>query len=244
MQKPALRPLTLSIVLPCRNEEASVERVVRAALAEGGRLAERLEVIAVDDGSTDSTAGIIDRLAGEDARVRAVHNVHSSGYGAALASGFRVATSDWVFYTDGDGQFDLAQLADAVRMRERCDVVVGYRERRVESSARILAGWSWTRLVNALFGLSVRDLDCAFKLLPRVVLHEGALLSTGALISAELLYRAQAAGLRIGEMPVRHLPRRGGRATGASVRVVARAFLELFTLSARIKAQAKQDPRP
>jgi hypothetical protein len=98
--------------------------------------------------------------------------------------------------------------------------------------------WLWTKIVNAAFGLNVRDVDCAFKLLPRACLNDGALLSSGALVSAEMLYRAQAAGLKIEELAVRHLPRQGGRATGTSPRVVARAFFELLTLSRRIKAQA------
>lgn len=232
--------LALSIVLPCRNEEASVERVVRQALAHGERVAARLEVIPVDDGSSDATGGIVHRLAAEDPRVRPVHNPAGRGYGGALASGFRAAKHAWVFYTDGDGQFDLAQLADAVQLLARYDVVVGYREQRVESAARRGAGWVWTRVVNARFGLSVKDLDCAFKLMPRACLNEGALLSRGALVSAELLYRARAAGLRIGEMPVTHLPRVGGRATGSSPRVIARAGFELVTLSSRIKADARR----
>lgn len=226
---------SLSIFMPCYNEEANVERVARAALEAGGRVTDDLEVIIVNDGSRDRTGEIADRLAGEDARVRAVHNVPNQGYGGAVVRGLAEARKEWIFFTDGDGQFDMNEIPLLVALLERCDVAVGYRLKRADPWIRKVNAWAWCSLVRALFGLKVRDIDCAFKLLPRRLMSEIRLESRGALISTELLARAARAGFRIEEVGVHHYPRVAGSQTGANFRVILRAFRELFKLSGRIK---------
>jgi glycosyltransferase involved in cell wall biosynthesis len=222
-------------VLPCHNEEASVERVVTEVTARLGAAAVRLEVIVVDDGSRDRTGVLADRIAAEDARVRVVHHPECLGYGAALRSGFAASTADWVFYTDGDGQFDVAELLAILPRLEGCDAVIGQRMQRAEGAIRNLFGWFWTRLVNAVFGFSHRDIDCAFKIFPGWFVRGTPFVSTGALISAELVARAEGQGLRIEQVGVRHRPRLGGTASGASPLVILRAFRELLALRSRIR---------
>ncbi len=226
---------SLSIFLPCYNEEGNVERVVRAALAAAQQIADRYEVIVVDDGSRDRTGEIADGLAAELPAVRAVHNRPNLGYGGAVVRGLTEARMDWIFFTDGDGQFDLAEIPRLVGLLDRCDVAVGYRIHRADPWPRRINAYCWGVLVRALFDLDVRDIDCAFKLLPRRLVQQISLHSRGALISTELLARAQRLGCRIAEVGVRHYPRTAGKQTGANVSVIARAFWELFKLRGRIR---------
>ncbi len=243
MQRPPLEPLSLSIFLPCYNEEGNVERVARNALRVAATLSDDFEVIIVDDGSRDRTGEIADRLAAELPHLRAVHNQPNQGYGGALQAGFRAATRDWVFFTDGDGQFDIAELTRLLPLLRTHDLVAGYRLRRQDPWFRRFNGWCWTQLVNLLFGLRMRDIDCAFKIMPRALFDELTLESRGALISTELLAKARNRGLSIAQIGVRHYPRTAGAPTGAKFSVILRAFRELAVLHRRIRADANRAPR-
>lgn len=225
---------SLTIFMPCYNEEGNVERVVKAALAAGALVTDDLEVIAVNDGSRDMTGEIADGLAAADPRVRAVHNRPNRGYGGAVQRGFSEARKEWVFFTDGDGQFDMGEIPKLVELLEHCDIAVGYRIHRADPFMRRVNAFCWGTLVRSLFGLKVRDIDCAFKLIPRRFLQQVTLRSEGALISTELLARAQRAGYRIGEVGVHHYPRQAGQQTGAKLSVIVRAFWELLKLRKRI----------
>lgn len=225
----------LSIVLPCRNEEGNVVRVVGEALAHGREVAASVEVIVVDDGSSDSTGALAEGLARLDPCVRVIRHPHNLGYGAALRSGFAAARGTWVFYTDGDGQLNLADLREVPALLAQCDVVVGYRRARCDPPLRRWMGSAWTALVNLVFGLDLRDADCAFKIFPRSFLQRIELESTGALISAELVARARGQGLCVCQMAVDHRPRIAGRPTGAHPRVLLRALRELLPLRRAIR---------
>lgn len=230
----------LSIFFPCYNEEGNVERVVRAALSAAQRYAETFEIIIVDDGSRDATGEIADRLAAEIPQVRAVHNRPNRGYGGAVARGLAEARYAWIFFTDGDGQFDVRELDRLIGLLDRCDFAVGYRAKRADPFLRKVNAFCWGTLVRLLFGLRVRDIDCAFKLLPKSLIDRIELRSEGALISTELLARARYRGLRIAETPVSHYPRLAGEQTGANPRVILRAFKELFKLRKHIRAEGLQ----
>jgi glycosyltransferase involved in cell wall biosynthesis len=220
----------VSAVVPVHDEEAAIAGVVEALLAELPRVASRFELIVVDDGSTDRTAAVLDRLACGVRWLRVVRHPSNRGYGAALRSGFAVARHAWVLVIDGDGQIDPTQLGDLVAALDGHDGVVGYRARRADAWMRRLNTAAWNALVRWLFGLETRDLNCAFKLLPTSLVREAALVSEGAVISAEILVRAAGAGYRLAEVPIVHRPRRSGRASGARPGVVARAGLELLRL--------------
>jgi glycosyltransferase involved in cell wall biosynthesis len=231
------RLASLSIFFPCYNEEANVERVVRAALAEAQHFTEQFEIIVVNDGSKDRTEEIAQRLAAESPHVRVVTNQPNLGYGGAVARGLREAKHDWIFFTDGDGQFDLGEIGKLVALLDWCDFAVGYRIRRADSFIRKSNAFWWGVLVRMLFGLKVRDIDCAFKLLPKSLIDKIELRSQGALISTELLARAKNQGLRIAEVGVNHYPRTAGTQTGANPKVILRAFAELFKLRKHIRGE-------
>lgn len=235
LEKPPLKPLSLTIFYPCYNEEANVERVTRAAVLAGRKVADDLEVIIVNDGSKDRTAEIADRLAAEHPRVRAVHNSPNRGYGGALQRGFREATKEYVFYTDGDGQFDFEEMDKLIPLMSKFDIVSGYRLDRQDPLPRKLNALAWGTLVNLLFGLGIRDVDCAFKIYPRRLFDEIEMHSTGALIDTEILARAQRRGYTIGQVGVHHYPRTAGQQTGANLKVILRAFRELFRLYHNIR---------
>ncbi len=230
--------MELSAVFPCFNEEQNVAQVVQQAhrvlseLRDSGALS-LFEIVVVDDGSADKTVRVLRELAQEIPAVRWVRHATNRGYGSALITGFANARLPWVFYSDGDGQYELSELKNALAALGEADLVIGYRARRGDESAvRDVNGRAWTALTNRLLGLGVRDVDCAFKLMPRNLLRP-ALRSGGAMIDAELLARARSRGLQIAEIPVSHLPRTAGTSTGADPRVVARAFLELGVFLAR-----------
>jgi len=220
----------ISVFFPCYNEQDNLSRVVRSALEVLETIRADYEVIIIDDGSTDRTGQVAEDLASGNPRIRVVHHQKNLGYGAALRSGFAAATKDLVFFADADGQFDLRDLPAFLAQIDQADVVCGYRLRRSDSLIRRLNGWCWTRLVCAVFGFDVKDVDCGFKLFRRHVVDGMEMLSTGALISAEILARARRAGYRIIQLPVRHYPRKAGRQTGASPKVILKAFKELWHL--------------
>jgi len=220
--------MRLSVVVPCFNEEGNIAQVVAQAAEVGRRLASELEIIVVDDGSTDDTAQVLTRLREMVPELEVVAHPQNRGYGVAVRSGLDRARMDYVFLTDGDGQFDLEELPAAAQLLSDHDVVAGYRTHRQDGWWRRLWGRSWTALVNQVFGLRVRDANCAFKLVPQSLLVSSDLRSDGALISAELLFEAQRSELSVAECAVSHYPRRTGRQSGASPRVIATAFAELI----------------
>lgn len=221
---------SLTIFFPCYNEEDNVERAAKAALEAAPLVTDDFEVIIVNDGSKDKTGQIADRLAAEDSRVRVIHHPRNRGYGAALTSGYRGATKDAIFYTDGDLQFDLKEITKLWPLMADYDVITGYRIKRQDPFIRKLNSYGWTTLTKILFRLPVRDVNCAFKLFRREVIANMELKSEGALIDAEVFARARKAGFRITEVGVNHYPRQFGSQTGANPFVIFRAFFELFKL--------------
>ena len=228
--------VSISVFFPCYNEQENVGRTVEKALEVMQKLNADFEVIIVDDGSSDGTGQIADEIADREGRVKVVHHEGNLGYGAALQSGFKAATKELVFYTDGDGQFDINEMPPLLALMEQYDIVSCYRLNRRDSIIRKINGWCWTRLVCLMFGLKIRDIDCAFKLYKREIFDKIELSSTGALIDAEILARAARKGCRITQKGVHHYPRTSGEQSGANIRVVLRAFKELFKLQRRIRS--------
>jgi glycosyltransferase involved in cell wall biosynthesis len=227
-------PRGLSIVLPAFNEELNVGTAVTRALEIGDRLCEELEVIVVDDGSTDRTAEVVRGLAGDDDRVVLVQHRSNRGYGEALRSGFTSAKKDLVFFTDADNQFDLNELAGFLALIDRVDVVAGYRKNRCDPPIRLFNAKAWNLMVRLLFYVPVRDIDCAFKLFRREVFDGVHLESVGAMVNTELMVKVGRSGYSIVELPVTHLPRTAGTARGAHPRVILHALRELLTMHGRL----------
>jgi len=234
---PASRLPGISVFLPSHNEEPNVERVVRDFLAELPNVADDYEVIVVDDGSIDKTGAIADRLANEDSHVKVVHHQMNRGYGGAVISGVRAATQPYVMLADGDGQFDPKEVASLTAYVPEYDVVVGKRIRRADHLMRRVNGKAWTTLVRIVLGIGISDIDCGFKLFKREFLDGMELRAHGAMISTELMARVAGRGAKIKEVGVHHLPRLAGEQSGANLKVIGRAFKELFTLYGELRSE-------
>lgn len=226
---------SLSVFFPCYNEEGNVERVVKSTIEVVDGLKIDYEIIIVDDGSKDNTGKFADRLASENPKIKAVHHWPNKGYGAALQSGFKAATKEYVFYTDGDGQFDIKELPLLFKYTDNYDIVTGYRINRQDNLLRKINAFCWTTLTNILFGMRIKDMDCAFKLYKRKIFDEITLKSTGALINTEIFARLNNKGYKVFQLGVHHYPRTAGKQTGANFKVILRAFKELFALYKQIK---------
>jgi putative flippase GtrA len=219
---------SLSIVLPAYNEDAIIGATLSHVLNVLAAWVKDFEVIVVNDGSTDHTGAIVSTIVEAEPRVRVVTHERNQGYGSALADGFAAATKELTFFMDSDGQFDMRDLARLLLFIDEYDAVIGYRLDRQDTWVRKLNAWGWNLLIRNVLGIHARDIDCAFKLLRTDFLHQHPLETRGAMINAELLYKLKSADYTYREVGVHHLPRRGGRATGANLRVIARAFRELF----------------
>jgi glycosyltransferase involved in cell wall biosynthesis len=204
----------LTIVMPAYDEEECIEQAVRSAAGIGGELAGPCEVVAVDDGSRDGTWAILESLARElGPSLRTIRFERNRGYGAALRAGFGAARSPLVFYTDSDNQFDLRELAQALPLIEERDAVLGYRIGRQDPPLRRLTSKVFNVIVSLSFGVSVRDLNCSFKLFRRDVLSALQLVSDDFFIDTEMVVRLHTGGWRCVEHGVRHYPRSAGRST-------------------------------
>ncbi|MDH4202161.1 MAG: glycosyltransferase family 2 protein [Phycisphaerae bacterium] len=225
---------SLSVFFPCYNEKDSVRSLTEKALSVIAGICADYEIILVNDGSSDGTAEMADQLAKDYPAVRVIHHTQNKGYGAALQSGFRAATKEYVFYTDGDGQFDIAELPNLLPLIKESDIVSAYRIRRQDNMVRKINAFCWTKLVCFLFNLKLKDIDCAFKLYKRDIFDHIEMHSTGALIDTEILARAQRKGYTIAQTGVHHYPRLAGQQTGANIKVILRAFKELLKLRKEI----------
>jgi glycosyltransferase involved in cell wall biosynthesis len=226
----------LSVVFPVFNEEGNLGALLDAALTVVPRLVPEFEVVVVDDGSRDRSAALLEARRLADARVRIVTHPSNQGYGAALRSGLRAARGDLVFFSDADLQFDLAELEHLLAVADAHDIVAGYRAPRRDPWPRRALALGWGAIVRALFGLRVRDIDCAFKVFQRPVIEAIPIASIGAFVNTEILVRAESLGFRIHQVPVTHLPRRHGSQTGARPRVILRAIAELTTLYGELRS--------
>lgn len=222
---------SISAFFPCYNEVANVEHVIRDALRYLPTVADEFEVLIIDDGSIDQTAERAKEFSHGESRVRVISHAENLGYGRALRTGFESASYDLIFYSDGDGQFSLKELSRLIAELGDHGFILGYRRNRADPIYRRLNGWLWTTLVRSLLGIRVRDVDCGFKLFRREAVQLEALMSgRGAAISAELITRASRAGYEYKEVGVTHYPRRWGRQSGNSPRVIGQSILDIIRL--------------
>ena len=221
----------ISVFFPAYNDEGSIAKLVHEAFAALPQLADDYEVIVVNDGSRDGTAAVLDGLARALPRLRVVHHPRNRGYGGALRSGFESATKDLIFYTDGDGQYDVREMKKLIPlMTEEVDVVNGYKLKRSDDRRRIVLGAIYKFLARVMFRLPIRDVDCDFRLMRRSAIQSIELTSTSGVVCTEMVYKLRAAGCRFTETPVHHYPRLHGQSQFFTLRRVARTGYDFFRL--------------
>ena len=221
---------SLSLVLPAHNEEANIGLVVEQALAVLPRFTSQFEIVVVNDGSRDRTREILDALANIRPEVKPVHHEVNRGYGAALVTGFKATTGDYVMFMDSDRQFDLNDLALLSPFVGSFDIVAGFRRERNDPLHRRINAEVFNTVVRTLYGVHMRDIDCAFKVFRGDMLRGIPLTSSGALINTEMQARLRRKGATLQQVAVNHYPRVAGTATGANLGVIAHAMKETLTL--------------
>ncbi|RFA27168.1 hypothetical protein CAI21_15060 [Alkalilimnicola ehrlichii] len=226
----------VSVVIPIYNEVGSLERVVGGVAAALPELAVEHEIVLVDDGSSDGSGAIVDRLVAESSVVKAFKHDKRQGYGAALRTGFAAASKDWVVLFPADGQFDISELRGLLQRGSSADLVVGYRRLRRDGIVRALNAWLWNRAVRLRVGYLCQDIDCGFKLFRREIFDQVRLSCDSAAIDTELLMQARSQGYVIDEIEVTHRPRLAGRASGAEIGVILRAVRDLLGLRRPLSA--------
>jgi glycosyltransferase involved in cell wall biosynthesis len=234
-----------SFVFPMWNEEAIIERTVAAAREAGDRLVAEgevagYEIVVVDDASSDATGAIADRLAGELPNLVVVHHAANRKLGGSLQTGFATARGDYVLYTDADLPFDLLDAVKAMRLLRvyEADLVSAYRfDRTGEGPRRAVYSYAYNTLVRVLYGVRLRDVNFAFKLMRRAVLDKVELRSEGSFIDVELLSKAEAAGFHTIQFGVDYFPRSRGESTLSSPSVIVKIVREMVQLYPELKAQ-------
>lgn len=234
---------SLSIVLPAYNEEENVASAVEQVSAVVQELGMDYEIILVNDGSADRTGEIGRELEQRVPNFRLVEHYPNRGYGGSLKAGFAAATKDLVAFVPADNQFDFSEVSQLLERLDEADIVSGYRADRQDSFIRKFNALGWNMVVRLLFGSLCRDIDCGFKLFRREILDRVNIVSDGAMIDTEFLAGAKARGYRIVDVPVTHLPRVAGEATGANFRVVAKAFRDLVRFRQRLSRELREERR-
>jgi glycosyltransferase involved in cell wall biosynthesis len=238
------RSVGLTVFFPAYNDSGTISSLVIAAVQTAGRLTPDFEVLVINDGSTDPTAEIVDELVRLYPQVRAIHHEKNRGYGGALRSGFASASKEWVFYTDGDGQYDPREMERLWERRaDSVDLVNGYKISRSDPLHRILIGRIYHHTVKLLFGLTVRDVDCDFRLIRRSVFDTVKLEKSSGVICLEMMKKITDAGFSIVEVPVHHYHRAHGKSQFFNVPRLARTAVDVLKLWGELVWRRRQAPR-
>jgi len=221
----------LSIFFPFWDEEKNIESVIKKAIPIAKKVAQKWEIVMVDDGSTDRTLEIAERLAKENPNLKIAKNSTNRGYGAALRTGFANCRYNLIVFTDGDNQFDFSEVTKFLEKITDADMVIGFRKKRLDHPFRhilmnLLKIWDFI-----FFGFYFQDIDCGFKMFKKnALLKITPLYLEGAMITTEILAKAKRKNLKIAQAQVAHFSRKFGSQSGGNLRVIFRAFRESLML--------------
>lgn len=222
---------SLSIFFPSLNDSKVLPKILSEAYRIGRKITKRLEIIVIDDGSTDGTPGVLARLKKTIPVLRTIRHRSTLGYGGALRSGFNTSTAEFVFYTDGDGQYDVNDLPILVdHMNKDVDVINGIKQKRIDPWYRVFLGSVYASAMRIIFRLPIQDVDCDFRLIRGGVLRKIHLKSNGGAICVELVKRLERGGARFAEVEVHHRKRLYGRSHFYTVHNILRLIQELSAL--------------
>ena len=221
---------------PAYNDAPSLPALIAQTFAVLCGHVDDYEVIVINDGSADNTAEVLEELRREYAPyMRVVTHEKNRGYGGALRSGFAAATKEFVFYTDGDGQYDVGELPRLLALvRPDTGLVNGYKLERQDPAHRIWIGKTYNLCARLLFRIHIRDIDCDYRLIRRSLLGAIHLTSTSGTICVELVRKLEISGCGVEEVGVHHYPRLHGKSQFFRLRSLANTFVELLRLWVRV----------
>jgi glycosyltransferase involved in cell wall biosynthesis len=226
----------ISAFFPAYNDGGTIASMVLSAILVLEKLTDDYEVIVVNDGSRDYTGEILNELQQQYDRVRVVHHQKNKGYGGALRTGFSEASKEFVFYTDGDAQYDVRDLPALWEvMDESIDMVQGYKMGRSDPLHRVIIGRLYHWMTNLAFGIHLRDVDCDFRLIRRAVFDKVQLESDSGVICVEMMTKIRQAGFRIREVPVHHYHRAYGKSQFFNFGRIARVGMDLVRLWRKLR---------
>ncbi|MBL7190867.1 glycosyltransferase family 2 protein [bacterium] len=228
MQSQGKFPYSISVAVPCYNEEANVERVVKGALEYLAAHFNDYEIIIINDGSADRTGETADKIAAGDPHVRVIHHRTNKGYGGSIKAGYYAAVKELTCLFPGDGQFRIDELANLIPLMERVDTAATYRINRRDPFNRKVNQFIYNKAILFLFGLNLKDIDCGFKLMKTEIFRNIELETTGALIDAEFYFKSKKRGFTHEQVGVNHYPRLAGDSTGAKLYVIIHAAYEIL----------------
>ena len=227
---------SLSVFFPAYNDAPSLPGLIAKTFAALCGNVEDYEVIVINDGSADNTAEVLEQLCREySPYMRVVTHEKNRGYGGALRSGFAAATKQFVFYTDGDGQYDVSELPLLLDLvTPNTGLVNGYKLERQDPAHRIWIGKTYNFCARLLFRIHIRDIDCDYRLIRRSLLEAIQLTSTSGTICVELVRKLEISGCGVVEVGVHHYPRLHGKSQFFRLPSLANTFLELLRLWVRV----------
>ncbi len=233
---------SISIILPALNEEGNIEAAIQDIQLYFHSREEKYEIIVINDGSTDSTGEIADRLVKENGSVRVIHHSINKGYGSALKEGFENSKYKYVFFTDSDRQFDIKGLDILLPLikTDAVEIIIGYRLKRKDPFLRRFLSWGYNSLVGYLFDLNVKDIDCAFKIFRKDIFSKIEIESKNFFVNTEVLAKAMYFGFNVLEVGVPHFPRTAGKTT-VTLKHIPMTLIELYRIFKSIKRLKKSE---
>ena len=235
--------LSISVFFPCYNDKGTIASMVIESILTLRPLTEDFEVIVIDDGSSDTSREILKELQRVYPQVNLVFHEQNKGYGGALKSGFATAKHEWIFYTDGDGQYNVRELPELVeKMAEGIDVVNGFKIKRSDPFHRIVIGKCYHHITKWIFGLPIRDVDCDFRLMRRAIFDRIELESNSGVICVEMIKKIHDAGFRFAEVPVHHYFRTSGKSQFFNFKRIFRVGRDLLKLWWKLVVLKKMKP--
>jgi glycosyltransferase involved in cell wall biosynthesis len=239
--KMELKMKELSVFFPTYNEEKNIAKVVKDTKKVLEKVADKWEIIIVNDGSKDNTREVAEKLAKKHKGVRVISHKVNRGYGGALKTGYKSARFEWVAFIDSDGQFDFSEIAKFIKKQKQtdADLILGIRGDRADSAFRKFATFIWSKLLpRLLLGLKVADYSCGFKMIRKKVFTKvQPLVAEEKVTQIEMLVKAQRLGFKFAEVKVNHYPRKHGSQTGADFKVIKKSIIDLLTLWKQLRKQ-------